>query len=132
MIQSERKDGEDLVQANASTTEAPEKVTVRSEWRPIETAPKRIGISILLTVHGCVGEGYWDEGFEGSSNEMPYSPGWCIPSLGMFNKLTPTHWMPLPLAPDSSLNFSNEAVSDAVQLNKTSLLSSSDTEVGDK
>jgi hypothetical protein len=42
---------------------------------------------------------------------------WCFWTRGF--AFAPTHWMPLPLAPDSSLNFSDESGSDSVSLKQT-------------
>lgn len=75
-------------------------------WRPVIDAPRAIGQRILLawqsedTGAGYVGEGYWDDGFEGCVNQPPVPAGWCIPSQGFFNVLLPTHWRPLPLFMD--------------------------------
>jgi hypothetical protein len=59
-------------------------------WQPIETAPKEWGITVLLwdKKHGASAGSWWLEEF-----------GW-IRTPGCA-KLKPTHWMPLPEAPNA-------------------------------
>lgn len=111
-------------QDDASTTESSEKVTVPAEWRPIESAPHEE----LVLLFCRTGDDCWQEVGQASHGRRVRMPDGCVYSSISYHGYA-THWMPLPLAPDSSLTFSNESVSDAVQLNQTSLLSSSDTEV---
>lgn len=73
------------------------------QWQPIETAPKD-GTNILLLIGGKVIQGYWccekwNDAF----------PGWdvvVLPSHGCGccgdTNPEPTHWMPLPKAPEES------------------------------
>ena len=63
---------------------------VKTLWQPMETAPKNGRESLFMTEEmGCVVL-YWDD----------YRPEneWC--SGFESEKLTPTHWMPLPPAPE--------------------------------
>lgn len=73
------------------------------DWQPIETAPK--DKQILLWNGECV-IGWWETG-----REFPGSPhfnDWCKGELGAgtgydcgYDRVyNPTHWMPLPLAPN--------------------------------
>ena len=65
-----------------------------SEWRPIETAPKD-GTQLLLCVGGWRFIGWW-----GQQYGNLYPPSWCEGERG--ENLQPTHWMPLPDAPEES------------------------------
>lgn len=77
-----------------------EAVLGRSEWQPIETAPKD-GEKILL---GYFPEPAYDGAIVGESCEVAFWHGthkkWCSRTLlnaeGYFS---PTHWMPLPRPP---------------------------------
>lgn len=93
-------------------------------WRPIETAPKD-GTKILLiggtvesrhadrankNVNGAIA--FWFEYGEGSVDEG--LPGWwCVAhtDVSEVEVCNPTHWMPLPSAPDEAVeNASAEAL----------------------
>ena len=69
-------------------------------WQPIETAP-RDGTHILVLMEGAVIEAWWETGFE------EWLGNWdCVtlPSHGCgccySSNAEPTHWMPLPAAPE--------------------------------
>ena len=128
-----------MVQADIERSASSEKVIVRSEWLPIETAPKD-GTRILGFGRGtekCAWPAY---------EQMPFMQ--CViwwtwhdtvrlvdAGDGLFRKapervlemwqpigphfFRPTHWMPLPSPPGAELNFSNDAGSDAVSLNQS-------------
>lgn len=81
----------------------------REEWQPIETAPKMKTILLFAVTDqendGTVrnwrmGTGFYHEGWIGCDDMRDYSPwsweGDHIPPYGHL----PTHWMPLPAAPD--------------------------------
>lgn len=65
------------------------------EWQPIETAQKEWGVEVLLydKKKGGVSIGSW---------WMPEAGGWLrTPGCA---RLNPTHWMPLPEAPNAVVN----------------------------
>jgi len=98
--------GSDSYQADAGAPALSEKVNVRSEWRPIESAPAD-GTEILAYMPGlALGQIvlYWQDGY------------WRKKANSMGLKYPPTHWMPLPSPPGAELNFSNEPESDAGSL----------------
>jgi hypothetical protein len=72
------------------------------EWQPIETAPKEFGKRILLYQYFDSAEvfvGCWAPYFDGC---------WYVPIIGHLNgKLKPTHWMPLPEAPEKQNELNN-------------------------
>lgn len=79
-----------------------------SEWQPISSAPKD-GTNILLSNGDQVAEGQWIsdpgyirerrdvEGYYIGQDEYDGFEGWMDYDGGMPN---PTHWMPLPQAPN--------------------------------
>lgn len=98
-----------MVQADAGAPALSEKVTVRSEWLPIEIAPAD-GTEILAYMPGfALGQMvlYWQDGY------------WREKANSMGLKYPPTHWMPLPSPPGAELNFSNDAERDGVSLNQS-------------
>lgn len=71
-----------------------------SQWRSIESAP-RDGRDVLIGGHGDVLIAHWHEGLGG--------PGWLDDSGSSHHDywnyvglVKPTHWMPLPLPPQST------------------------------
>ena len=69
-----------------------------SEWLPIETAPKDQGAQIL---------GGWDNGVATLERNGEY---WAqISDSGRATSFDPTHWMPLPPAPNAGAQVSSEA-----------------------
>lgn len=70
-------------------------VAVASPWQPIETAPKD-GRAILVNAGGFSYSVEWSEEFD----------WWCVDDnkLGPFRLrgCAPTHWMPLPPAPEKT------------------------------
>lgn len=109
--------GSDSYQADAGAPALSEKVNVRSEWLPIESAPKD-GRSILIgggsysysgetfpedrpfeqVAKAAYVDGEWFGGF-GSEYDEKYSH-------------SPTHWMPLPSPPGAEVTISNDAERD--------------------
>lgn len=72
-----------------------------SAWQPIATAP-RDGTRLLLYWKGHVVCGHWDEDRH-VNRPCPY---WSTDLEGIFRKTItrenpPTHWQPLPDAPES-------------------------------
>lgn len=64
-------------------------------WRPIDTAPKD-GTHILLTQGRDVAEGFWNT--NPNATRMP--PYWATYRIiGKYGE-QPSHWMPLPKAPE--------------------------------
>lgn len=65
-------------------------------WQPIETAPKDVGVEVLVWCpklyrgKGGVAVAYWLDYFRDE-------PGWY--SHGSFRASEPSHWMPLPHGP---------------------------------
>lgn len=122
--------GSDSYQADAGAPALSEKVNVRSEWLPIETAPKD-GTEILAWRDDC---GTllvrWTSAYElltdaeaeasGMDENALHSESWfCadfIQGSRLENETVPSHWMPLPSPPGAELNFSNEAERDGVSL----------------
>ncbi len=121
----------DDYQADASAPALSEKFNVRSEWRPIETAPK--GRKIICGFLN--GAGKWrtvmgqyiraftmetEDGWGDEGEDAFYVPeGWyedVYTEEIAGETIHPTHWMPLPSPPGAELNFSNEAERDAVSL----------------
>jgi Protein of unknown function (DUF551) len=65
----------------------------RMEWKPIETGPKD-GSEVLVYGRGNYTVAYWDRGEWRDVGEI----GWA----GMYGDGNqPTHWMPLPKAPNT-------------------------------
>lgn len=60
-------------------------------WQPIATAPKEDGASVLLWNRCDVFEGYWE-----AARDF-----WAV-SDGGYATPVPTHWMPLPPAPETN------------------------------
>lgn len=78
-----------------------------SAWRPIETAPKDGTRVVLLGtlasnpdfgVRACVSQ--WCE--DGAEPYHLRGGGWPWSSPGLSDRFLPTHWMPLPDAPDAA------------------------------
>lgn len=108
-----------MVQADAGAPALSEKVNDRSEWLPIESAP-RDGTHILAfgPQPGCnAREHGWTEVRETHFEHSGWD--WYEAVHNCSHKWKPTHWMPLPSPPGAELNFSNEAGSDAVSLNQS-------------
>lgn len=99
-----------------------EAVRKDAQWRPIETAPKD-GTVILLgrpadddqDIAAVSVPGRWFEGYEDSVDDMGHNDGFmdlefqqftCPRRFGAEKYRTegnqPTHWMPLPPAPDAA------------------------------
>ncbi len=66
------------------------------DWRPIESAPKD-GTEFLAYRNGRIAECYR---VQRDDCEM-YCFGGTSASVGLFPHSKPTHWMPLPPAPDA-------------------------------
>ena len=64
-------------------------------WQPIDTAPKD-GTWVLLWTGNECRIAMWDEW---EDPECPVTQGWFDDGDGMYIE-NPTHWMPLPEAPD--------------------------------
>lgn len=65
------------------------------QWQPIETAPKD-GTRVMIytpDMMGAVETGFY--------HEFTIPPGWCADTRG--KPRSPTHWMPLPKAPDAAM-----------------------------
>ncbi len=58
-------------------------------WRPIETAPRKVEFRCLLGHEHSVVTGYWD------------GTMWVNERSLLRSEFKPTHWMPLPAAPDA-------------------------------
>ncbi len=58
-------------------------------WRPIETAPRKVEFRCLLGHEHSVVTGYWD------------GTMWVNERSLLRSEFNPTHWMPLPAAPDA-------------------------------
>lgn len=73
-------------------------VKTKTDWQPIETAPKD-GAEILLfeqTVSGPFYRvGYWEESGQNVHNGNE-EEGWSLADEGYTGCIEPTHWMPLP------------------------------------
>jgi len=132
--------GSEMDQADASAPALSEKVNVRSEWLPIESAPH--GPNLILAFRNDAGKwrrviGWHAKQFEievdaeelhsgleeGPAGEAIYAkPGWyeyLDADEAPCNRIWPTHWMPLPSPPGAELNFSNEPERDGVSLNQS-------------
>lgn len=101
-------------------------------WKPIETAPKD-GTQILLghpadtdedgePRPGVVAQGYWQEGYDDAPDQMGHDACWTDCNFDAFTYprsfgaeayrskgYQPTHWMPLPPAPDAAPAASSPA-----------------------
>jgi hypothetical protein len=69
-------------------------------WQPIETAPKDGSFVLLFypRAEPPVSIGYWDDAFG-----IAKIAGWMMMEFdSAFSAVTPTHWMPLPPAPEVS------------------------------
>lgn len=75
-----------------------------SEWKQIETAPKD-GTSILLySSKEPITEGWFETSLEWGRPCNSWTNGWETSNgcdVG-YNRLYPTHWMPLPPPPNAS------------------------------
>ena len=70
-----------------------------TDWKPIETAPKD-GTRIILLVNNYAIEAHYDnEGYYESKWEVVSLPVHGCGCCGDENE-EPTHWMPLPAAPE--------------------------------
>ena len=90
----------DVGTSNGNTlVEAAEMLRQKSEWQPIETAPKD-GSSILVALKG--GEVREAEWFVRWYND-PSKPGWMPANMDeeYGHYVEPTHWMPLPKPPQT-------------------------------
>jgi hypothetical protein len=69
---------------------------LRSEWQPIETAPKEGIAPIWLAAPGRMRLGYWLQGrwADFARHEQHYAD-----TVRLDLNFTPTHWMPLPEPP---------------------------------
>jgi hypothetical protein len=77
-------------------------------WQPIESAPKKSGQEVLLLVRVRAGipfgmlVGHWMPGGHCIEDHPAIDGGWYFWNGCMFDKASePTHWMPLPPAPNS-------------------------------
>jgi hypothetical protein len=81
-------------------------------WRPIETAPKD-GTPILLFGDDRVTSGHWSapsaiprliyqDGFAPEPEWDEWEPYWASWDGGFTDDYPPTHWMPLPAAPEAT------------------------------
>ena len=70
-----------------------ENIKAENEWQPIETAPKdKSNVVLLRQQCGSVANGYFlAEAYAGNG-------AWIWPYIHK----TPTHWMPLPKAPNGA------------------------------
>lgn len=73
----------------------------RTDWKPIETAP-RVGQFVLLYAaryEPPVSLGYWDDAFG-----LTKYAGWMMIEMDtMLSAANPTHWMPLPPPPSQEV-----------------------------
>lgn len=76
-----------------------------SEWQPIETAPKD-GTEVIGYVaesrhvrQPCVKPIFWSAGHAPEGCDPGSSPQWCASGVVHYS-VEPTHWMPLPEAPN--------------------------------
>ena len=126
--------GSELVQADASTTEAPEKVTRPAEWLTMDSAPRNRHI-IVLTEAGSVVRVHWtwigdDASGWGAVTEDEHPRCWTDGFCWASNEDgepsdPPVLWTYVPRLLSGPVTFSNDAVSDAVSLNQTTSLSDS-------
>jgi len=143
----EKQVKEKMVQADASAGASSEKVIVRSEWLPIESAPQD-GQQFLAMQNGDVYQAKYLDGrlaFRTHRNyigehyrvidavmdgrpvkakvaidepwEESFKHQWCIWTRGF--DFAPIHWMPLPSPPGAEVTSPNEAEHPAVSLNQT-------------
>jgi hypothetical protein len=99
----------ELVDPDADTLEVHPKVKAAleaGEWQPIDTAPKD-GTEVLLMVErragmtGCSLVGHYMQGGHCIEDHPPISAGWYFWNGCMFDTAAkPTHWLPLPSAPE--------------------------------
>lgn len=97
------------------------------KWQPIETAP-RDGTTVLLAAPGRVTAGEWH--LEQWPTECEYhsstgeylgqhetgeciDAGWCSWDGGFTDVAQPTHWMPLPEAPNAEITGRTLAQNEA-------------------
>jgi hypothetical protein len=96
----------EMRKANKKRVIFPELITAWADrltalgWRPIETAPKD-GTDVLLFEAGFVPGQYvtnWRKFTDGFGDQYE---GWASPDSGELGpcRMAPTHWMPLPPAP---------------------------------
>ena len=104
--------GSDSYQADAGAPALSEKVNVRSEWLPIEKAPKD-GTRVLIFRKNRVAIGAFDDD-KYLKRPVPFWDGTDAATWGKAwaKSNAPTHWMPLPSPPGAELNFSNDAERD--------------------
>jgi len=80
-------------------------------WQPIETAPKDGTVVLLLSPEG-EDEGHWEEVRYCvlGSPQGAFGAGWVdsTNNLPIYAEFEPTHWMPLPAAPDSATSAGGE------------------------
>jgi hypothetical protein len=108
-----------LVQADSSEASSNEKFRPTAEWLPKETIPKDGSSFLLAYMAGrgptvCEAEFVLDGYSARSGGRIKYKCG----HMELYSNDI-MGWMPLPLAPDGSLNFSDESGSDAVGLKQT-------------
>lgn len=121
----------DSYQADACEPASSEKFNVRSEWLPIETAPKD-GSKFIGLCRGLVYSVRWELYYDKWPHQdggPTYRGGWSAETWDQHMPCSPTHWMPLPSPPGAEVNFSNDAGSDAVSL-KSNTSSHPATEAG--
>lgn len=83
------------------------------EWQPIETAPKD-GQRLLLwdSYMGCAAFGCYSPTSDDPFESEPYE--WAAENYGhdgCDGKIVPSHWMPLPEAPNMELTGAEPALS---------------------
>lgn len=103
----------DDYQADAGAPALSEKVNVRSEWLPIESAPKD-GTKFIGLWRGLPYAVHWQLYYEQWPHQEggpTYRGGWSAETWDRHMPCSPTHWILLP-----ELNFSNEAERDGVSL----------------
>lgn len=78
------------------------KAMQQTTWQPIETAPKDKKIMAFCPKFGVVGPVRWEEQ-KYHSRPRPYWSHWGEGTLGKtwVRDDQPTHWMPLPTAPEA-------------------------------
>jgi hypothetical protein len=69
------------------------------EWQPIETAPE--GIEIVTKIHDVAGERNIQTLVKRTRIPGVTRPMFWTPDGSMYVYYSPTHWMPLPEAPNN-------------------------------